>query len=98
MSDVTIDLSSSTLQTHRNLAEPWSVTLLDTGLEVGTGAVEENIAILGWSFCMTYGDGVSNVDIAKLIDFHKKRDFGSEIALASFPQQNLVCCQLKMIW
>ena len=75
MSDVTIDLSSSTLKTHRNLAEPWSVTLLDTGLEVGTGGRLRKISqYLDGPFCMTYGDGVSNVDIAKLIDFHKKRE------------------------
>ena len=37
MSDVTIDLSSSTLTTHKNTAEPWSVTLIDTGINVGTG-------------------------------------------------------------
>ena len=49
---------------------------LGPGLEVGTGAVEENIAILDGP-CMTYGDGVSNVDIAKLIDFHKKGSFGN---------------------
>ena len=74
MSDVTIDLSSSTLQTHRNMAEPWSVTLLDTGLDVGTGGRLRRISrYLDGTFCMTYGDGVSNVNIAKLIDFHQKK-------------------------
>ena len=72
MSDVTIDLSSSTLKTHRNMAEPWSVTLVDTGLEVGTGGRLKRISqYLDGPFCMTYGDGVSNVDIRRLVDFHQ---------------------------
>ena len=72
MSDVTIDLVSSTLQTHRNMAEPWSVTLVDTGMEVGTGGRLKRIAqYLDGPFCMTYGDGVSDVDIKKLVEFHQ---------------------------
>jgi len=72
MSDVTIDLSSSTLHTHRNMAEPWSVTLVDTGLDVGTGGRLKKISqYLDGPFCMTYGDGVSNVDIKRLVEFHQ---------------------------
>lgn len=72
MSDVTIDLSSSTLKTHRNMAEPWSVTLVDTGVEVGTGGRLRRISqYVDGTFCMTYGDGVSNVNIRKLVQFHQ---------------------------
>jgi len=72
MSDVTIDLSSSTLKTHRNMAEPWSVTLVDTGIEVGTGGRLRRISqYVDGPFCMTYGDGVSNVNIRKLVQFHQ---------------------------
>jgi glucose-1-phosphate cytidylyltransferase len=73
MSDVTIDLKQNTIKIHRNLAEPWKVTLVDTGLNVGTGGrlakIEEYLD--DEPFCMTYGDGVSDVDIGKLIKFHE---------------------------
>ena len=73
MSDVTIDLKNSTLETHRNLAEPWRVTLLDTGVNVGTGGRLTKIReyLDDEPFCMTYGDGVSDVDIGALIKLHK---------------------------
>lgn len=73
MSDVTIDLSSSTFKTHRNMAEPWRVTLVDTGMNVGTGGRLKRIShYLDGPFCMTYGDGVSNVNILKLVKFHQQ--------------------------
>ena len=72
MSDVTIDLSSSTLTTHKNTAEPWSVTLIDTGINVGTGGRLRKISqYLNGPFCMTHGDGVSNVNVKQLVNFHK---------------------------
>ena len=72
MSDVTINLASSTLTTHKNTAEPWSVTLVDTGLKVGTGGRLRRISqYLDGPFCMTYGDGVSNLDIKSLVNFHR---------------------------
>jgi glucose-1-phosphate cytidylyltransferase len=72
MSDVTINLETSTLTTHRHTAEPWSVTLIDTGINSGTGGRLKNIQhCIDDTFCMTYGDGVSNVNISALINFHK---------------------------
>ena len=73
MSDVTVDLQNSTLETHRNLAEPWRVTLVDTGVDVGTGGRLRKIRkyLDDEPFCMTYGDGVSDVDVGALIDLHK---------------------------
>lgn len=73
MSDVTINLQNNKLEIHRNLAEPWKVTLVDTGLNVGTGGRLTKIReyLDQQPFCMTYGDGVANVDICELIKFHE---------------------------
>ena len=72
MSDVTIDLSTSSVITHRNQAENWTVTLVDTGENTMTGGRIKRIIphITGNEFCLTYGDGVSDVDISKLLKFH----------------------------
>ncbi|MDC1160494.1 glucose-1-phosphate cytidylyltransferase [Luminiphilus sp.] len=74
MSDVTFDMSENSMQVHQNFAEPWKVTVVDTGEDTMTGGrlkrayeyVKNDEA-----FCFTYGDGVGNVDITKLIMFHK---------------------------
>ena len=75
MSDVTFDMRFNQMNTHSANAEPWKVTLVDTGEETMTGGrlkrVREHIG--NDTFCLTYGDGVSNVDIAKAIDFHKEQ-------------------------
>jgi glucose-1-phosphate cytidylyltransferase len=76
MSDVTIDLRGGNgLRVHQSSAEPWSVTLVDTGEDTGTGGRLRRLrSYLGdEDFCFTYGDGVSDVDIRKLIEFHKER-------------------------
>ncbi len=75
MSDVTFDMSNNSMQVHQGNAEPWRVTLVDTGDETMTGGRLKRVApyILGEeAFCMTYGDGVSNVNITELLAFHKK--------------------------
>ena len=74
-SDVTFDMQSNAMEVHSRHAEPWRVTLIDTGENSGTGGrllrvrdfIENEEA-----FCFTYGDGVSNVDISRSIQFHKK--------------------------
>ncbi|HXT01564.1 MAG TPA: glucose-1-phosphate cytidylyltransferase [Elusimicrobiota bacterium] len=73
-SDLTIDLSSSKVTIHRSDAEPWRVTLVDTGEETMTGGRLKRVApYLGpGPFCFTYGDGVADVDVKKLVAFHKK--------------------------
>ena len=73
-SDVTFDLQNNSMEVHRNSAEPWKVTLVDTGLSTMTGGRLKRVAdyVKGENeFCLTYGDGVSDVDINKLIDFHR---------------------------
>ncbi|ASU40578.1 glucose-1-phosphate cytidylyltransferase [Herbaspirillum sp. meg3] len=72
MSDVTFDMANNQMQVHQASAEPWKVTLVDTGDNTMTGGRLKRVAsYLGdEDFCFTYGDGVSDVDISKLIQFH----------------------------
>lgn len=74
LSDVTFDLKQNTMETHQSHSESWKVTLVDTGDHSMTGGRLKRIAkFLGdEDFCFTYGDGVSNIDLNKLIAFHKK--------------------------
>ena len=73
-SDITIDLKNNQLEVHNNTSEPWKVTLLETGLHTMTGGrIKRAKDFIGDEpFLMTYGDGVSNVDINALLEFHKK--------------------------
>ena len=73
-SDVTIDMQTGKIDTHENVAEPWTVTLVDTGLNTMTGGRLKRILPFVREcddICVTYGDGVSDVDITELIAFHK---------------------------
>ena len=74
MSNVTFDLSNNSMQVHQNNAEPWRVTLVETGESTQTGGRLKRVKqYLGEeNFCFTYGDGVSNVDIGALVEFHRK--------------------------
>jgi glucose-1-phosphate cytidylyltransferase len=75
MSDVTFDMAKNSMEVHQRNAEPWKVTLIDTGEDTLTGGRLKRVAdyVADESeFCFTYGDGVSDIDIGKLIDFHKK--------------------------
>ena len=74
MSDVTFDMSNNNMQVHQQNAEPWTVTLVDTGEDTQTGGRLKRVASYlkdEKAFCFTYGDGLANVDIAKLIQFHE---------------------------
>ena len=72
-SDVTFDMKNNKMEVHRKSAEPWMVTLVDTGLETMTGGRLKKVKsfVGNETFCFTYGDGVSNVNITKLLEFHK---------------------------
>jgi glucose-1-phosphate cytidylyltransferase len=75
-SDVTFDMTNNKMTVHGSAAEPWRVTLVDTGDASGTGGRLRRVAqyLEGEeSFCMTYGDGVSDVNIAASIAFHKEQ-------------------------
>ena len=72
MSDVTIDMTSNTITAHHKKAEPWKVTLVDTGESTKTGGRLKRIRnYLDGDFCMTYGDGVASINISSLINFHR---------------------------
>lgn len=75
MSDVTFDMAGNRMDIHQNNAEPWKVTLVDTGEQTMTGGRLKRVKqYLGEEdFCFTYGDGVSDIDISSLVDFHRKR-------------------------
>ncbi len=72
--DLKIDLCSNTIETLNHRAEPWKITLLDTGLHTMTGArIKKAKKYIGNEpFMLTYGDGVSDVNIAQLVEFHQK--------------------------
>ena len=72
--DVTIDLQANQIETHRSDCEPWRVTLIDTGVGTMTGGRLKRIIPYvkdDEMFCFTYGDGVADIDISKLIEFHR---------------------------
>ena len=73
MSDVTFDIGSNRMEVLQNSAEPWKVTLVDTGETTATGGRLRRVRHLldGDIFCFTYGDGVANVDIGALVRFHR---------------------------
>lgn len=73
-SDVTIDLSDNSMKTHNNYTETWKVTLLDTGLNTMTGGRIKRAQkyLEKETFLLTYGDGVSDVNISNLLEFHNK--------------------------
>jgi len=73
-SDVTFDMGSGQIEVHRKETEPWKVTLVDTGQSTLTGGRLLRVSGFldpGESFCFTYGDGVADIDINKLVDFHR---------------------------
>ena len=72
MSDVTFDMSSNQMHVHHKSAEPWKVTLVNTGENSMTGGRLRRVReyLDDSDFCFTYGDGVADVDIGKLVEFH----------------------------
>ncbi|MBW4470148.1 MAG: glucose-1-phosphate cytidylyltransferase [Stenomitos rutilans HA7619-LM2] len=87
MSDVTFDMRFNQMNIHAGNAEPWRVTLVDTGENTMTGGrlkrVREHIG--NETFCFTYGDGVSNVDITRLIEFHKAEGVSATLTAVQPP-------------
>lgn len=76
MSDVTFDMAENRMEVHKQQAEPWKVTLVDTGEDTATGGRLKRIAKYlepDEPFCFTYGDGVADIDISAEIIFHKKQ-------------------------
>jgi glucose-1-phosphate cytidylyltransferase len=75
VSDITFDMKENKMNVHTNGADPWKVTLVDTGEKTMTGGRLKRVKdyIDNETFCFTYGDGLSDVDIKALIEFHKKQ-------------------------
>jgi glucose-1-phosphate cytidylyltransferase len=73
MSDITVDLKNNNVEIHNNHSEPWRVTLVDTGVETMTGGRLKRVKkyVEGETFLMTYGDGVSDVNLDEIAQFHK---------------------------
>ena len=87
MSDVTFDMRSNRMEVHQKRAEPWSVTLVDTGDDTMTGGRLKRVADYvrdDEAFCFTYGDGVSDVDISASIAFHRRHGKAATLT-ATFP-------------
>ena len=84
MSDVTFDMKNNEIEIHQNKVEPWRVTLIDTGDNAMTGgrlkSVREHL-LDDEAFCFTYGDGLSNINISELIEFH--REHGKQATLTA---------------
>lgn len=77
MSDITFDMSKNSMEVHHRHAEPWRVTLVDTGDETMTGGRLKRVTKYVQdedTFCMTYGDGVGDIDITELIAFHRAQN------------------------
>ena len=74
-SDVTFDLANNCMEVHQQHAEPWRVTLVDTGDQTQTGGRLKRVEnyLDGETFCFTYGDGLANIDITAQLAFHKTR-------------------------
>lgn len=88
-SDVTFDLANNKMEVHNNYAEPWKVTLVDTGLHTMTGGRVKRIQpyIGDEPFMLTYGDGVCNVDLEALVKFHKSHGRIATITTVNIGQQ-----------
>ena len=87
-SDVTFDLTNNQIITHERSTENWRVTLVDTGLETMTGGRLKRVARYldtDEPFCMTYGDGVGDIDIRKLVDFHRSHGKKATVTAATAP-------------
>ncbi|MHA7816745.1 MAG: glucose-1-phosphate cytidylyltransferase [Pseudohaliea sp.] len=88
MSDVTFDMSTNAMEVHQRKAEPWRVTLVDTGENTLTGGRLKRVAAYlerEEAFCFTYGDGLSDIDIGALIRFHRQHGKWATVTAVSPP-------------
>lgn len=87
MSDVTIDIAKNKIQVHQNNVEPWKVTLADTGIETMTGGRLKMVRpyLDDEDFCLTYGDGLSDINVKALIAFHRQQKTLATVTSVSPP-------------
>ena len=86
-SDVTFDMARGAMEVHESTTEPWRVTLVDTGEQTQTGGRLRRVArYLGDEpFCFTYGDGLSDLDIGAVVDFHRRQGTLATVTTAQPP-------------
>lgn len=86
-SDVTFDLGSNSMEVHQSSAEPWRVTLVDTGLETQTGGRLARVRhhLGDGAFLMTYGDGLADVDVAASLEFHRSHGKAATVTAVTQP-------------
>jgi len=87
MSNITFDMANNHTEIHQNNAEPWRVTLIDTGEKTMTGGRLKRVRqhLGDEDFCFTYGDGVADVDIGKLVEFHRKHKKSATVTAVQPP-------------
>jgi len=88
MSDVTFDLKNNNMVVHKKNAEPWKITLVDTGDKTMTGGRLKRVADFVKdepAFCFTYGDGLSDVNITQIIEFHQAKGFLATVTAVQPP-------------
>jgi len=87
MSDVTFDMARNQMHVHQQHAEPWQVTLVDTGESTQTGGRLKRVRsyVGDEDFCFTYGDGLSNVNVTRLVDFHRRNGTIATLTAAQPP-------------
>ncbi len=88
MSDITVDLANNAVEIHRNSAEPWRITLADTGVDAMTGGRLKAIRPYlneDEPFCFTYGDGVADIDIGALLAFHNSHGHRATLTAVAPP-------------
>ena len=88
-SDITIDLAHNSMELHDNYSEPWKVTLVDTGLNTMTGGRVKRIRkyVGDEPFLLTYGDGVSDINIKELCEFHRSHGKLATISMTNVGQR-----------
>lgn len=97
MSDVTFDMQENQMYVHNQRAEPWRVTLVDTGDNSMTGGRLKRVAEYvkdEEAFCFTYGDGVADIDVAKLVEFHRLHDKKATLT-ATYPPGRFGALNIK---
>ncbi len=87
MSDITFDLKNNKMEIHKKFVEPWKITLIDTGLNTMTGGRLKKIKsyVDDSTFCFTYGDGLSDVNISKSIKFHQDMKTAATVTVVQPP-------------
>src|SRR3954469_17568788 len=85
--DVTFDLARNAVEVHQSAAEPWRVTLVDTGDDTMTGGRLRRVMgyVAGEEFCLTYGDGVADIDVSALLRFHREQGRAATVTAVQPP-------------